>query len=79
MNIAGRLDMTLRTRHFIYIFEFKLDGSAEEALQQIEEKGYALKYRADGRRIIKVGANFSRKTHTLERWEVSRDEGIVND
>ncbi len=79
MNIAGRLDMTLRTRHFIYIFEFKLDGSAEEALQQIEEKGYALKYRADGRTIIKVGANFSRKTHTLERWEVARDEGIVSD
>ena len=48
--------------------EFKLDGSAEEAIEQIESKGYALPFVADGREIIKVGVNFSKSTRNLDRW-----------
>jgi len=66
----GRIDMVLQTDKFIYIMEFKLDGTAEEALQQINEKQYALPFEADGRKIFKIGVNFSAKTRNIERWLV---------
>ena len=56
----------------MYIFEFKLDGTAAEALQQIEAKGYARPYEADNRVIVKVGVNFSSKTGTIEEWEIQK-------
>lgn len=64
----GRIDLLIKTDKFIYIMEFKLDGSAEEAIEQIESKGYALPFVADGREIIKVGVNFSKSTRNLDRW-----------
>ena len=66
----GRIDMVLQTDKFIYIMEFKLDGTAEEALQQINEKQYALPFEADGRKIFKIGVNFSAKTRNIEKWIV---------
>ena len=51
-----------------YIFEFKLDGTAEEALSQIEEKGYAREYESDSRKVYKIGAVFSSETGTIEDW-----------
>ena len=47
-----------------------LDGSAEEALKQIEEKGYAKEYTGDKRKLFRIGANFSSKTGTIEEWKV---------
>lgn len=64
----GRMDMTVKTKDYIYIFEFKLDGSAEEALRQIEEKGYAKPFALDARKLIKVGINFSLKKRCIEQW-----------
>ena len=66
----GRIDMVLQTDKFIYIMEFKLEGTAEEALKQINEKQYALPFEADGRKIFKIGVNFSAKTRNIERWLV---------
>ena len=66
----GRVDCIVETRNYIYIFEFKLDGSAEEALEQIEERGYAKEYGADKRKLYRIGANFSSKTGTIEEWKV---------
>lgn len=66
----GRIDLVLRTDKFIYVMEFKLDGTAEEALQQINEKGYALPFEKDDRRLFKIGVNFSNKTRTIEKWLV---------
>ena len=66
----GGVDCIVETRNYIYIFEFKLDGSAEEALEQIEERGYAKEYGADKRKLYRVGANFSSKTGTIEEWKV---------
>ena len=66
----GRVDCIVETRNYIYIFEFKLDGSAEEALKQIEERGYAKEYGADKRKLYRIGANFSSKTGTIEEWKV---------
>ena len=48
--------------------EFKLDGTAEQAMQQINEKGYAAPFKADGRKLIKLGINFSRETKTIDKW-----------
>lgn len=66
----GRVDLVLKTDKFIYIMEFKLDGTAEEALQQINDKQYALPFAADGRKLLKIGINFSAKTRNIEKWIV---------
>ncbi|MDE6226466.1 MAG: ATP-binding protein [Muribaculaceae bacterium] len=62
---VGRCDMIIETQRFVYIFEFKVDGSAEEALAQIIEKDYAGRYDVDPRQIFLIGANFSTQTRTL--------------
>ena len=67
----GRVDLVLKTSDYIYVMEFKLNGTAEEALQQIEEKGYASAFAADGRKVVKVGVNFSDETRSIERWIVA--------
>ena len=66
----GRVDLVIRTDQFIYVMEFKLEGTAEEALQQIEEKQYALPFASDPRRLFKVGVNFSNATRNIEKWLV---------
>ena len=66
----GRIDLVLQTEKFIYIMEFKLNGTAEEALQQINDKRYALPFEADGRKLFKIGINFSEKTRNIEKWVV---------
>ena len=66
----GRIDLVLETNKYIYIMEFKLDGSAEEALQQIEEKHYALPFDADPRQLFKIGVNFANRTRNIEKWEI---------
>ena len=66
----GRIDLVLKTDKFIYIMEFKLEGTAEEALQQINEKHYALPFEMDERKLFKIGVNFSVKTRNIEKWVV---------
>lgn len=66
----GRIDLVLQTDKFIYVMEFKLDGTANEALEQINKKGYALPFEKDSRRLFKIGVNFSNKTRTIEKWLV---------
>ncbi|MCF2736618.1 ATP-binding protein [Bacteroides caecigallinarum] len=65
----GRVDCVLETPQYVYIFEFKLDGTAEEALRQIEEKGYAGEYASDTRILYKIGASFSSETGTIGEWK----------
>lgn len=66
----ARTDLVLKTKRYIYIFELKVDGTPEEAMEQIEANGYALPYRHDGRTIIKIGANYSNETNNIDRWTV---------
>ena len=66
----GRIDLVLQTDKFIYVIEFKLDGTAEEALQQIHEKHYALPFASDRRKLFKIGVNFSAETRNIEKWIV---------
>ena len=67
----GRVDCIVETPNYIYIFEFKLDGTADEALAQIEAKGYARPYEADGRKLFKVGVVFSSETGTISDFKTT--------
>ena len=66
----GRIDMVVKTQDYIYVMEFKLDGTAEEAMQQIESKNYALPFECDGRKVVKIGVNFSYENRNVEKWIV---------
>ena len=67
-SAKGRADLVLRMPTTIYVIEIKYDGTAQEALEQIVKKGYAEKYRMDGRRIVKVGVNFSKEERNIKDW-----------
>ena len=66
----GRIDLVLQTPDYIYVMEFKLHGTAEEALQQINEKGYALPFEKDPRTLYKIGVSFSPETRNIDKWMV---------
>ncbi|MCC8114454.1 MAG: ATP-binding protein [Bacteroidales bacterium] len=66
---GGRIDMVMKTKKFIYVIEFKLDGTTSEALAQIDEKGYLIPWRADGRKVYKIGIVFSSKDHNIKDYE----------
>ena len=67
-SAIGRADAIVETKDYVYIIEYKVNRSAEEALLQIDEKGYATPYLSDPRKLIKVGMNFSSELRGLESW-----------
>ena len=67
----GRIDIVFDTDKYVYIIELKRDESAEVALRQIEEKGYDKPFLASGKKIIKLGINFSSETKTIDGWAVA--------
>jgi hypothetical protein len=67
-NATGATDVTIKTPKYIYLVEIKIDSTADAALRQIDEKGYATPYLADGRQLIKLGINFSTATRTISAW-----------
>ena len=66
--VNGRIDMIVRTDNFLYLFEFKFDKSAEEALQQIDSKDYPLAFQQDERKLYKIGVNFSSQTKNIDKY-----------
>lgn len=66
----GRIDLLIGTDQYIYIIELKFDGSAEEALAQINNKDYALPFKTDDRQLIKIGANVSKDTRNIDEWVI---------
>ena len=62
--------VVVKMKDAIYVFEFKFDGTPEEALAQIDSKQYAIPYQSDGRRIVKVGVNFDSATRTIGAWKI---------
>ncbi len=69
-SARGRADAVVQTDQYIYVFEFKLSGTAEEALRQIDEKGYPIPYTADQRTLMKVGVEFSAEERNISRYIV---------
>jgi hypothetical protein len=66
----GRMDILLQTKDYVYIFELKIDQSADAALQQIEEKQYAAPFADDPRKLFKIGVNFSTETKRIDDWKI---------
>lgn len=71
---GGRIDMVVQMPDTTYVFEMKVSGTAQEALKQIDDKGYAIPYRTDGKAVVKVGVKFDKDTRTPEDWVVERVE-----
>ena len=69
-SAIGRADVVLKLSDAIYVFEFKYDGTPDEALAQIESRNYAIPYQSDGRRIVKIGVNFDSATRTIGEWKI---------
>lgn len=70
----GRASAVVKTSEFIYVFEFQLNGTTGEALQQIDDIGYQIPYLTDGRMLVKVGASFSADERNIASWEVIFNE-----
>lgn len=68
-SALGRADAIIETADYVYIIEYKVNHSVDEALQQIEDRGYASPYLSDPRKLIKVGMSFSSKLRGLESWK----------
>jgi hypothetical protein len=71
-NAVGRADAVIKTTNTIFVFEFKMAnyGTAEEALAQIDSKNYLIPYATDGRKVVKIGAEFSEQERGLSRWKI---------
>ncbi len=72
-SAIGRADAVMHMPGTIYVFELKVDKSAEEALAQIDEKGYMLPYHAEGKRLVKVGISFDSNQRTISDWKIKED------
>jgi hypothetical protein len=72
---AGRADAVMITKDTVYIFEFKLDESStvEKAVQQIDDKAYAIPYSAKGKTIVKIGVTFSKKKGGITEWKIENE------
>ncbi|MCQ2976375.1 MAG: ATP-binding protein, partial [Bacteroidales bacterium] len=71
-SIRGRADIVMFAENTVYVLEFKVDSSAEEALQQINDKGYSIAYqdRLQGRKVVKCGVNISSKARNIDGWKI---------
>jgi hypothetical protein len=69
-NNKGRVDLIAEVKEFIYLMEFKLDGTSENAIEQIKEREYAATYKNSEKKVFLVGVNFSKEDRNVERWEV---------
>lgn len=66
----GRIDILLQTKDYVYIIEIKTSSSADAALRQIEEKGYAKPFAADTRKLFRIGVSFSMENRRIDEWKV---------
>ena len=65
----GRMDILVMTSKTVYVMELKLNGSVDESLRQIDDRSYSIPWQSEGRRVVKVGINFSTKERTIEKWK----------
>ena len=69
-SAKGRADAVVKTKDYIYVFEFKLDGTVDEALKQIDDKGYLLPYGIDHRILMKIGVSFDAAQRNIGEWKI---------
>ena len=68
---GGKVDMVVWMPYAVYVFEMKVNGTPQQALAQIDDKGYAIPYQTDGRKVVKVGVRFNAETRVPEEWVIS--------
>ncbi|MGM9868737.1 MAG: AAA family ATPase [Sodaliphilus sp.] len=73
----GRADVVIQTRSHIFVLELKVDQSAEEALRQIDDKGYGIPFEADKRTLIKCGVSISSQSRNITQWCATNEDGIT--
>lgn len=66
----GRADAVVKMQNAIYVFEFKVDDTPDDALAQINSKGYSISYQADHRAVVNIGVNFDSATRTIGDWKI---------
>ncbi|MDY4464496.1 MAG: PD-(D/E)XK nuclease domain-containing protein, partial [Prevotella sp.] len=78
-SIIGRADVVIRTKTDIFVMELKVDDTVDNALRQIDSRGYAIPYEADGRRVTKCGVEISSEARNIVHWRVTDADGAVID
>ncbi len=78
-SILGRADVVIKTKTDIFVLELKVDDSVENALAQIDDKGYAIPYEADGRKITKCGVSITSERRNITQWRSTDLEGNITD
>jgi hypothetical protein len=68
---AGRIDALVETENFVYCFEFKLNGTAAEALAQIDSKEYILPWTGSGKKLFKIGVSFDHEKRNIDEWKTA--------
>ena len=76
-SILGRADVVIKTKTDIFVLELKVDDSVESALAQIDSKGYAIPYEADGRKVTKCGVCISSEQRNITQWRITDAVGNV--
>ena len=74
-SVLGRADVVVKTNADIYVLELKVDDSVDNALAQIDSKGYAIPYEADGRKVTKCGVSIASEARNIVHWRVTDEEG----
>ena len=78
-SILGRADVVVKTKADVFVLELKVDDTVENALAQIEDKGYAIPYEAEGRRVTKCGVSISSEARNITHWRITDAEGETTD
>ena len=78
-SVLGRADVVIKTRNNIYVLELKVDDTVDHALAQIDSKGYAIPYEADGRTVTKCGVAISSEARNIVHWRAVDKDGEVID
>ena len=78
-SVLGRADVVVKTNADIYVLELKVDDSVDNALAQIDSKGYAIPYKADGRKVTKCGVSIASEARNNVHWRVTDEEGNIID
>ncbi|MBQ0081066.1 MAG: PD-(D/E)XK nuclease domain-containing protein, partial [Alistipes sp.] len=78
-SIIGRADVVIKTKSDIFVLELKVDDTVENALSQIDDKGYAIPYEADGRKVTKCGVVILSEKRNITQWRFVDENGVVFD
>ena len=78
-SIRGRADVVVKTKNDIFVLELKVDDTVDNALSQIDSKGYAIPYESDGRKVTKCGVCISSDARNIIHWRIVDEEGNMVD